>query len=126
MLGGSSAYMSARDYARFGLFILRDGVWDGQRLLPEGWVDFNRTAPASSDTNAYGAGFWPMPEVPSDPERTSFPPYDAFHASGREGQLVWIVPSRDMVIVRVGLMKDSRANWDALFEWAQSIVAAVD
>jgi CubicO group peptidase (beta-lactamase class C family) len=126
MLGGSSAYMSARDYARFGLLILRDGMWDGTRLLPEGWVDFNRTAPAGSDTNVYGAGFWPMPEVPSDPERTSFPPYDAFHASGREGQLVWIVPSRDMVIVRVGLMKDNRANWDALFEWAQLIVAAVD
>lgn len=126
MLGGSSAYMSARDYARFGLFILRDGVWDGQRLLPEGWVDFNRTAPASSDTNVYGAGFWPTPEVSDDPERTNVPPFDAFHASGREGQLVWMVPSRDMVIVRVGLMKDSRASWDSLFQWAQSVVAAVD
>lgn len=126
MLGGSSAYMRARDYARFGLFILRDGIWDGQRLLPEGWVDFNRTAPTSSDTNVYGAGFWPTPEVSDDPERTNVPPFDAFHASGREGQLVWIVPSRDLVIVRVGLMKDSRANWDTLFQLAQSIVAAVD
>jgi CubicO group peptidase (beta-lactamase class C family) len=54
------------------------------------------------------------------------PPYDAFQASGREGQLVWIVPSRDLVIVRVGLMKDSRQSWNTLFQLAQTIVAAID
>lgn len=126
MLGGSNAYMSARDYARFGLLILRDGIWDGQRLLPEGWVDFNRTNPASSDTNVYGAGFWPTPEQSDDPEMSHLPPYDAFQASGREGQLVWIVPSRDLVIVRVGLMKDSRQSWNTLFQLAQTIVAEID
>ena len=63
MLGGSNAYMSVRDYARFGLLILRDGMWDGERLLPEGWVDFNRTNPGTEGSNVYGAGFWPSPEV---------------------------------------------------------------
>ncbi|MGJ8561221.1 MAG: serine hydrolase domain-containing protein [Litorimonas sp.] len=126
MLGGSNAYMSARDYARFGLFILRDGIWEGQRLLPEGWVDFNRTNPPESDTNVYGGGFWPTPEVSDDPEMSHLPPYDAFQASGREGQLVWMVPSRDLVIVRVGLMKDTRESWNSLFQLAQTIVANVD
>lgn len=126
MLGGSNAYMSARDYARFGLLMLRDGIWDGQRLLPEGWVDFNRTNPPESDTNVYGAGFWPTPENSDDPEMSHLPPYDAFQASGREGQLVWIVPSRDLVIIRVGLMKDSRQSWNTLFQLAQTIVANVD
>lgn len=126
MLGGSNAYMTARDYARFGLFILRDGLWEGERLLPEGWVDFNRSSPNSSDTNVYGGGFWPTPEVSDDPERTNVAPFDAFQASGREGQLVWMVPSRDIVIVRVGLMTDSRGSWDQLFQLAQSIVAEVD
>lgn len=126
MLGGSNAYMSARDYARFGLLILRDGMWDGARLLPEGWVDFNRTNPPESDTNVYGAGFWPTPEESDDPTTRHGPPYDAFHAGGREGQLVWIVPSRDLVIIRVGLMTDSRETWNELFELAQTIVATID
>lgn len=126
MLGGSNAYMSARDYARFGLLILRDGMWDGARLLPEGWVDFNRTNPPESDTNVYGAGFWPTPEKSDDPATRHGPPYDAFHAGGREGQLVWIVPSRDLVIIRVGLMTDSRETWNDLFELAQTIVATLD
>ncbi|MEM7728159.1 MAG: serine hydrolase [Pseudomonadota bacterium] len=125
-LGGSSAYMSARDYARFGLLVLRDGVWEDERLLPPGWVDLGRTNPQASDTNVYGAGFWPSPQESDNPEIRFTPPFDAFHAGGREGQIVWIVPSRDMVIVRLGLMPDLPENWNALFRFAQEIVATVD
>ncbi|MGB6318375.1 MAG: serine hydrolase, partial [Litorimonas sp.] len=121
LLGGSSAYMSARDYARFGLLLLRDGMWEGERMLPPGWVDFNRTAPADTDMNIYGAGFWLAQPTSDNPELTFLPPYDSFHAGGREGQLVWIVPSRDLVIVRAGLMPDSPDTWGALYDFAQQV-----
>lgn len=124
MLGGSSAYMSVRDYARFGLLILRDGVWEGKRLLPEGWVDLNRTNPGTPGSNVYGMGFWPSVELSDNPDSLHKPPFDAFHAGGREGQIVWIVPSRNIVIVRVGLMPDGSENWNRLFAFAQDLVAA--
>jgi CubicO group peptidase (beta-lactamase class C family) len=125
MLGGSNAYLRAEDYARFGLFILRDGVWNGERLLPEGWVDINRTNPTSSDKNVYGAGFWLAPETSDNPLIKFTPPHDAFHAGGREGQLVWIVPSRDLVIVRLGLMNDGPDNWNELYALSQDIGAVL-
>lgn len=125
-LGGSSVYMRASDYARFGLLLLRDGLWEGERLLPEGWVDFNRTAPAESDMNGYGGGFWLSPADNDNPRIQYDPPHDAFHAGGREGQMVWIVPSRDLVIVRVGLMTDSSENWNALYRLAQKLGDPLD
>ena len=126
LLGGSLVFMSARDFAKFGLLILRDGVWEGERLLPEGWVDFARTNPAATEENGYGAGFWLSPEEPTNPELRFKPPYDAFHAGGHEGQTIWIVPSRDMVIVRLGLMPNSPETWTGLFDLNQDIVAALD
>lgn len=123
--GGSQFYLSAHDYAKFGYLHLRDGMWDGERLLPEGWVDFVRSNPGTSDNNGYGGGFWPAVEDPDNPRTVFTPPYDAFHAGGREGQLVWIVPSRDLVFVRVGIMPDSPENWNALFKFAQDAGAAL-
>ena len=52
------------------------------------------------------------------------PPWDAFHAGGHEGQTIWVVPSRDLVIVRLGLMDNATENWDALYEWNQEIARA--
>ena len=126
MLGGSNVYMSAEDYAKFGLLFLRDGMWGSERLLPEGWVDFARTNPDSSDDNGYGGGFWPSPENPDNSEINFTAPFDAFHAGGREGQIIWIIPSRDLVFVRVGLMSDTAENWNALFQLGQDIGAILD
>ena len=126
LLGGSLVYASARDFAKFGLLILRDGVWEGERFLPEGWVDFARTNPAATEENGYGAGFWLSPEEPTNEELSFKPPYDAFHAGGHEGQTIWIVPSRDMVVVRLGLMPNSPETWTGLFDLNQDIVAALD
>ena len=124
-LGGSSTFLRASDYARIGLLLLRDGVWEGERLLPEGWVDFNRTAPTGSDMNGYGGGFWLSPENNDNPRIQYDPPHDVFHAGGREGQVVWIVPSQDLVIIRVGLMRDSPETWNALYRLMQELVAAL-
>jgi CubicO group peptidase (beta-lactamase class C family) len=114
-------YATARDFARFGLFYLRDGIWDGARILPEGWVDFARTLAEGSDANVYGAGFWLTP-----PEGQARPPFlefagltDSFQARGFEGQIISIVPSKDLVLVRLGHMREE--NWDALSRWVANV-----
>ncbi|MEJ0059209.1 MAG: hypothetical protein WDM79_06420 [Terricaulis sp.] len=56
--GSSQIYATARDFGRFGLLYLRDGVWDGTRVLPEGWVDFARTPGPDATTDVYGAHWW--------------------------------------------------------------------
>lgn len=126
-LGGSLVYASARDFARFGYLYLRDGVWEGERLLPEGWVDFATTAHPGTDTNVYGAGWWITPdegETPTHSQSAISGPHDAFHAGGNEGQTIWVVPSKDLVIVRLGLMTNAPENWRALYEWNQEIARA--
>tara|TARA_R110001606_G_scaffold27509_1_gene87751 strand:- start:351 stop:1535 length:1185 start_codon:yes stop_codon:yes gene_type:complete len=126
-LGGSLVWASARDFAKFGYLYLRDGVWDGQRLLPEGWVDFSRSHPDGPKENVYGAGFWlttgGADPVPSN-QRRDAPPWDSFAAEGHEGQTIFIVPSRDLVIVRLGIMSNEGENWPDLFRWNQTIAGA--
>ena len=95
----SQVYTNTRDLARFGLLYLRNGVWNGEQLVSEDWVDFVRTpAPATADRgNFYGGQFWLVPD-----DRTDVPG-DAYSTSGNRGQYVVIVPSHDLVIVRRGL-----------------------
>ena len=112
-LGGSDVWASARDYAKFGLLYLRDGVWDGERLLPEGWVDMTRTPPPGGPANFYGAGFWLLPGEG-----------DAFYAQGHEGQTIFIVPSRDLIVVRLALMEENDANWEADLQWNLALARA--
>jgi CubicO group peptidase (beta-lactamase class C family) len=124
-MGSALLYATARDFARFGLLYLRDGVWEGKRLLPAGWVDFARTRNPSSNSDVYGAGFWITPvEGTGHPLRALAPrgPRDLFAAHGHEGQLVVIVPSRDLVVVRLGLL-DDRKGWPALGSWIEDLVA---
>ena len=90
-------YGTARNWARLGMLYLNDGVWMGQRLLPEGWTKFVSTpAPAWKDSS-YGAMVWvnargAWPELPRD----------AFAFRGAGLQDVYVIPSRDLVIVRMG------------------------
>ena len=95
----SQVYTNARDLARFGLLYLRNGLWNGERLLSEEWIEFVRTAaPSTADRgNFYGGQFWLVPD-----ERTDVP-RDAYSTAGNRGQFVVIVPSRDLVVVRRGL-----------------------
>lgn len=125
-LGGSLVWASARDFAKFGYLYLRDGVWDGARVLPEGWVDFARSPGPASNTNVYGAGWWIIPATGplTHRQNADSDPRDAFHAGGHEGQTIWVVPSRDLVIVRLGLMPNGGGNWPALYEWNQRVARA--
>lgn len=111
-VGSSLMYASARDWARFGLLYLYDGIWEGERLLPEGWVRYTRTAASAAPNQKYGALFWlKVPDEYRGVNSGASLPQDAFHAVGYEGQFVTIIPSKDLVIVRLGLTRDPKA-WD--------------
>jgi CubicO group peptidase (beta-lactamase class C family) len=98
-LMSGQTYSTARDFARFGLFYLAGGVWNGERILPEGWVDYVTTpAPVQpeGDGPRYGAQFWLY-------GGQSGLPADAFSPNGGLGQYAMIVPSQNLVVVRRGL-----------------------
>jgi CubicO group peptidase (beta-lactamase class C family) len=101
-VGSSFMYATGRDWARFGLLYLQDGVWSGTRILPEGWVEFSRTTAPRAPDGKFGAHFWPrIPDEFRCGDDLSVPA-DAFHAVGHEGQFVTVVPSRKLVLVRLG------------------------
>jgi CubicO group peptidase (beta-lactamase class C family) len=121
MYGSALIYASAQDFARFGLLYLRDGVWDGGRVLPEGWVDFARSPGTGVNSDIYGAGWWIAPKegggrpypiyVDTGPER------DGFSAQGFEGQYTLVVPSKDLIVVRLGMTHEKDLRTGALRDW---------
>ncbi len=110
LVGSAFMYATARDWARFGLLYLRDGMWGKDRILPEGWVDYC-TTPASD--KKYGAGFWLLipREFRSGRDSSGRIPRGAYHSIGYEGQFVSIVPSLKLVVVRLGLTR-TYGTWD--------------
>lgn len=92
-VGSSYLYATAHDFARFGWLYLNDGVWDGTRVLPRGWVEHGRTYVATDPENntGYGAHWWLPPALPG-----------TMAAFGYEGQFTFVVPDRDLVVVRLG------------------------
>jgi CubicO group peptidase (beta-lactamase class C family) len=121
----ASTYMlaSARDWARFGLLYLNDGVVGGKRILHEDWVDFSAAATLDTD---YGAGFWTnRSEHPYARGRVRLGiPRDAFFASGDLGQRVVILPSQHMVIVRLGDAVDPTGDIRGLGRLVKEAIAA--
>lgn len=106
----SQVYTNARDLARFGLLYAQNGMWNGERLIAQAWIDFVRTpAPASAPHKHFYGGQWWL--VPSD---RSDVPADAYATAGNRGQYVIVVPSQDLVIVRRGLDwgKQGFNRWD--------------
>jgi CubicO group peptidase (beta-lactamase class C family) len=95
-VGSSYLYATARDYARFGLLYLNDGVFNGERVLPEGWVKYS-TTPASSSNGLYGSFFWlnRSRKLPSAPE-------DMYACDGHDGQHIYIMPTQQLVVVVLG------------------------
>jgi len=89
-IASSFAFATARDFARFGLLCLRDGCWDGERILPAGWIDYART-PTAHSGGEYGAHFWLAQDGSG-----------IFSANGFRSQYTIMVPDRDLVVVRLG------------------------
>ncbi len=106
-VGSSYGWATARDWARLGQFMLQDGVWDGRRILPAGWIDFMRQ-PATGSDGVYGGHLWlPGPDTPSLPA-------DAYMMRGFQDQRVFVIPSRNMVIARLGHGEDKVTDFDGL------------
>lgn len=126
--GSSLLWATARDYAKFGYLYLRGGVWDGERVLPEGWVDFGRTPGPAQNTDTYGAQWWLTPaHGPGRPGRsliTDNSMSNAFSAQGYEGQIIVVVPSKDLVMVRLGRFDGGAEAWDALGDWSTRLIGA--
>jgi CubicO group peptidase (beta-lactamase class C family) len=104
-VGSSFSYATARDWARFGLLYLNDGYWMGERILPEGWVEFTAMPAKGAKRGEYGAQFWLNAGEPGNPSNRTYPdvPEDLFYCSGFESQYVWIIPSRNLVVVKLSL-----------------------
>src|SRR5665648_11216 len=120
-VGSSFLYASARDWARLGLLFLRDGVWLGERLLPAGWLAYSITPTTLSPEDQYGAQMWL--KLPKSPELGEPPmPEDAYYMVGYQGQAVAMVPSRDLVIVRLGLTPEG-GDWDTARDLAPLVYA---
>ncbi|MCC7549829.1 MAG: beta-lactamase family protein [Burkholderiales bacterium] len=119
-VASSQTYTTARDLARFGLLLLGDGMWQGQRILPQGWVRFLATpAPTKPPTDGqwgYGAQFWLLDRMPGVPAGT-------FSTAGRKGQYVTVVPGHDLVIVRTGV--DPEGSDFAAHQLVADVVRAV-
>jgi CubicO group peptidase (beta-lactamase class C family) len=114
-VGGSLVFASARDYARFGLLYLRDGVWNGERILPESWVEQSLTpTPQAPPELSYGFQIWLNSGV--DPAVRRWPrlPADAFAMLGHQQQHVVMIPSHDLVVVRMGLSEFDTWNLEDL------------
>jgi CubicO group peptidase (beta-lactamase class C family) len=131
VLGGSHIFATARDYARYGYLFLNDGCWNGERLLPEGWVKASTTVSAafaaSADANQKtpsGYSWWLNQPVPAQGKPRPWPdaPDDAFSADGHWGQFIVVVPSEDVVIVRLGDDRNDAIDLNRLIPYALEVV----
>ncbi|WP_447635499.1 serine hydrolase domain-containing protein [Flavobacterium microcysteis] len=109
-VGSSYAWATTRDWGKFGLLYLHKGNWNGEQLFDENWADYVAT-PTQTSKGRYGGHFWlnaggKYPDAPKD----------LYYASGFQGQKIFIIPSKDLVIVRFGLTDDEAFNFNTLLK----------
>ena len=116
-VGSSYGWANTRDWAKFGLLYLHKGQWNGTQIFAPEWVNYV-TTPTAHSNGTYGAHFWlnaggKYPGVPKD----------LFSANGYQGQYVFIIPSKDLVIVRTGLAEAPEFNLNGFLK---AVVDAVE
>jgi CubicO group peptidase (beta-lactamase class C family) len=131
-IGASHMFASARDWAKFGLLYLDNGVLNGggaagERILPEGWVDYSASQTPGSGTYGYGSGFWTNR---GGGEGAAWRiahgmPADAFMARGSGGQYTIIVPSQRLVIVRLGPAFTDRDDMGTVAQLVADVIATL-
>lgn len=99
-VGSSYGWATARDWAKFGLLYLHNGSWNGESILDPSWVRYAAT-PAVGSRGDYGAHFWL-----NAGKRYPDAPLDLYSCNGFQGQKIFIIPSHEMVIVRLGLKEN--------------------
>ncbi|WP_298155230.1 serine hydrolase [Flavobacterium sp.] len=105
-VGSSYGWATTRDWAKFGLLYLHKGNWNGEQLFDESWAKYVAT-PTHGSNNRYGAHFWlnaggKYPDAPKD----------LYSCNGFQGQMIFIIPSKDLVIVRMGLTDDNAFDFN--------------
>ncbi|MCC8361128.1 serine hydrolase domain-containing protein [Salinimicrobium sediminilitoris] len=116
-VGSSYSWATARDWAKFGLLYLSEGNWNGEQIINKDWIDYT-VKPVEGSNGEYGAHFWLnagglYPDVPRD----------LFSANGFQGQHVFIIPSKDLVVVRLGLVEHPDFNINTFL---REVIKAVD
>ena len=96
-VGSSYGWANTRDWGKFGQFYLQDGMWNGEQIINKSWIDFSHE-PTNTSNGIYGGHFWlnngeVYPDIPRD----------MYYCAGYQGQYVFIIPSKDLVVVRTGL-----------------------
>jgi CubicO group peptidase (beta-lactamase class C family) len=104
-VASSYSFASARDWARFGMLYLNDGTWNGERILPQGWVKYSTTPAPAAPMRQYGAQIWLNLGAIDNPTLVEYPglPNEAIVFDGFERNFVVIVPSKKLVVVRLGV-----------------------
>ena len=109
-VGSSYGWATTRDWAKFGLLYLHEGNWDGEQLFNKSWAKYVAT-PTKGSNGDYGGHFWlnaggRYPDAPKD----------LYSANGFQGQKVFIIPSLDLVIVRMGLTEDAKFDVNGMLK----------
>ncbi len=118
-IGSSFMLASARDWAQLGLLYMNDGTYDGRRLLSEDWIDYVLAWTPQSGKSAYGAGFW-LNQFGNGELRWPEVPADAFWMNGFQSQYVFVIPSEELVIVRLG----ASSTYPRVRELVSDVIAA--
>ncbi|MEO9033665.1 MAG: serine hydrolase [Ginsengibacter sp.] len=124
-VGSSYVNATARDYARFGLLYCNNGVWNGEQILPADWVR-QTTAPFTADPlKHYGYQFWLSGFDKDNSAKRKYPdvPSDMFYCDGFGFEMVYIIPSKKLVVVRLGLTLDRSFDEN---DFLKSILVAID
>ncbi|MEO6221444.1 MAG: serine hydrolase [Ginsengibacter sp.] len=123
-VGSSYINATARDYARFGLLYYEDGVWNGERILPEGWVKQTAIPSPANKLKNYGYQFWLNGSDKNNPAKRKYPdvPADMFYCDGFAYQGIYIIPSKKLVVVRLGLTFDRSFNEN---EFLKNIIESI-
>jgi len=116
-VGSSYGWATTRDWAKFGLLYLHNGNWNGEQLINPSWIEFSKT-PTQGSNGVYGGHFWlnaggKFPDVPKD----------MYSCNGFQGQYVFIIPSKELVVVRTGLKENPEFNVN---EFLSEIIASIE
>ncbi|WP_068828373.1 serine hydrolase domain-containing protein [Wenyingzhuangia fucanilytica] len=109
-VASSYSWATTRDWAKFGQLMLNDGIWNGEQIVSKKWVNYI-TTPNKTSNNEYGGHWWLnkgdyMPNVPKD----------CFYADGFQGQRIFVIPSKELVVVRFGVTELNRTEFYTMFD----------
>lgn len=126
-VGSSYSWGTARDWTRFGLLYLNNGYYNNEQILTEEWIKQTVTYAGSNQYGAHGLHFWVNTAINNNSSTKKYPnaPADMFYTSGFQGQNVFIIPSKKLVVVRLGLTRTPGEEYGA-DEFLRNLIHSID